>query len=81
MFSKCSFPDDSQLLIYVSSINCAYSGLFALETDIDRIPIVAFAYKSGIARVHEDEYPPEGAAVSSGGAGDTGFAGEVPKPS
>jgi hypothetical protein len=41
LFTTRSFECDNDLLNYVSTMNFCWSGIFSLETDFDKIPIIA----------------------------------------
>jgi atypical dual specificity phosphatase len=66
LFSTRSFECDNDLLTYVSTMNFCWSGIFSLETDFDKIPIIAASQRINYQKLL-DAYP----QVADGGANES----------
>lgn len=58
LFGARSFLTDAEMLAFISSINFCWSGIFAAETDFDRIPIIAASKQLNAIRM-QDAFPTE----------------------
>eukprot|EP01032_Pedospumella_encystans_P008382 gene8382-9957_t len=58
LFGTRSFATDTEMLAFISSINFCWSGIFAAETDFDRIPIIAASKQLNAVRL-QDMFPTE----------------------
>eukprot|EP01032_Pedospumella_encystans_P008364 gene8364-9939_t len=58
LFGTSSFATDAEMLAFISSINFCWSGIFAAETDFDRIPIIAASKQLNAVRL-QDMFPTE----------------------
>ena len=58
LFGTRSFATDAEMLAFISSINFCWSGIFAAETDFDRIPIIAASKQLNAIRL-QDMFPTE----------------------
>jgi protein-tyrosine phosphatase len=64
LFSTRSFKSDKDMLAYISTINFCWSGIFSLETNFDKIPIIAASQRINSQKLM-DEFPAEGAAAEN----------------
>lgn len=60
LFGTRSFADDNAFLSCVSSMNFCWSGMFSLENDHDKVPIIAASQRINVAKYLE-EFPSDGA--------------------
>lgn len=64
LFSTRSFAHDNAFLACVSSMNFCWSGIFSMETDHDKIPIIAASQRIN-SEIYKQEYPTDPAEAQA----------------